>query len=285
MHLKAFFHWLAGQPGYKSRISYPDCEYFNPSANDARIATARREKPAPTLEQVKTAIAAMPGKTMIEQRDRAIMALAIMTAARDDALASLQIQHCDVAERKLLQDARQVRTKNRKTFTTWFFPVGEEIESIIADWIDVLRSAGYGPTDPLFPSTEIGLDENRRFAPVGLTHCHWETADAIRRIFRSAFERVGLPYFNPHSLRTTLTRLGETICTTPEQFKAWSQNLGHENVLTTFTSYGRVSDHRQGEIICGLENKEATSLNAAGVPDATTVSLVLDHLQRTTLMR
>ena len=32
--LKRFFVWLAGQPGYKSRISYSDAEYFNLSAKD-----------------------------------------------------------------------------------------------------------------------------------------------------------------------------------------------------------------------------------------------------------
>ena len=42
-HLKRFFHWLAGQPGYKSRIRYSDADYFNLSDKDSRIATARRE--------------------------------------------------------------------------------------------------------------------------------------------------------------------------------------------------------------------------------------------------
>src|SRR5262245_41812928 len=36
--LKAFFMWLAEQPGYKSRISYDDAEYFNMTLKDARIA-------------------------------------------------------------------------------------------------------------------------------------------------------------------------------------------------------------------------------------------------------
>ena len=63
---------------------------------------------------------------------------------------------------------------------------------------------------------------------------------------------AGLPYFNPHSFRRTLVRLGETVCQSPEQFKAWSQNLGHEQVLTTFCSYGAVADRRQGEIIKDL---------------------------------
>ena len=40
--------------------------------------------------------------------------------------------------------------------------------------------------------------------------------------------------------------------------KAWSQNLGHEQVLTTLTSYGHVEDHRQGEIIQDLSRPRAT---------------------------
>ena len=48
------------------------------------------------------------------------------------------------------------------------------------------------------------------------------------------------------------TKLGERRCRTPEQFKAWSQNLGHEKVLTTFYSYGEVARVRQGELIRGL---------------------------------
>jgi hypothetical protein len=35
----------------------------------------------------------------------------------------------------------------------------------------------------------------------------------------------------------------------PEEFKVWSQNLGHESILTTFSSYGEVSAYRQAEIM------------------------------------
>ena len=74
----------------------------------------------------------------------------------------------------------------------------------------------------------------------GLEREHWSSASPIRTIFREAFERAGLPYFNPHSFRNTLVRLGQDVCKSPEEFKAWSQNLGHEKVLTTFISYGEV---------------------------------------------
>ena len=33
--------------------------------------------------------------------------------------------------------------------------------------------------------------------------------------------------------------------------KAWSQNLGHSEVMTTLTSYGSVPTHEQGELIKG----------------------------------
>ena len=63
-----------------------------------------------------------------------------------------------------------------------------------------------------------------------------------------------LPYFNPHSFRDTLVSLAQKLCQTPEEYKSWSQNLGHENVLTTFTSYGAVQHQRQGEIFQELKS-------------------------------
>jgi hypothetical protein len=67
---------------------------------------------------------------------------------------------------------------------------------------------------------------------------------------------MGPQSFNPHSLRSTLVQLGELLCRTPEDFKAWSQNLGHEEVLTTFRSYGAVGTRRQCEIIRNVANPQ-----------------------------
>jgi len=49
-----------------------------------------------------------------------------------------------------------------------------------------------------------------------------------------------------------------SVLLTPEQFKAWSQNLGHSGVLTTFTSYGTVPDTRQADIIRALGHGETS---------------------------
>ncbi len=72
--LRAFFLWLAGQPGYRSRISYSDADYFRLSEKDTRIAKATRERAVPTLEQIRGVLAIMPHTTEIEWRNRALIA-------------------------------------------------------------------------------------------------------------------------------------------------------------------------------------------------------------------
>lgn len=263
--LRAFFFWLAGQPGYKARLQYSDADYFNLSEKDTRIATAQRERKAPTLEQIKHVIETMLDGSEIERRNRALLAFALLTGARDSAIASIKLKHVELSEDCVHQDAREVKTKFSKTFTTYFFPVGDEIREIVAEWIRFLREKKlWGNDDPLFPATRIALGTTCQFEVVGLERKHWSTATPIRAIFREAFERAGLPYFHPHSLRKTLARLGEQVCQSPEAFKAWSQNLGHEQVLTTFMSYGKVATERQGEIIRGIGMPRQSTQPAVG---------------------
>jgi len=268
--LKRFFQWLAWQPGYKSRVQYADAEYFNLSDKDTRIATAKRHQRFPTIEQIKHVINSMPAETEIEHRNRALVAFTLLTGARDRAMASLKLKHIDLIAGCVNQDAREVQTKFSKTFQTFFFPVGKEVLSIVAEWVSYLRDEKlWGNDDPLFPATRIGLGTNRQFEAAGLAREHWSTAAPIRTIFREAFVRAGLSYFNPHSFRNTLVQLGQSVCKTPEQFKAWSQNLGHEKVLTTFLSYGEVACQRQGEIIRGLSaSQPAMQAHVKEIADA-----------------
>ncbi|MBK9027681.1 MAG: site-specific integrase [Propionivibrio sp.] len=258
--VKNFFHWLAGQPGFKSRLQYSDADYFNLSEKDVRVATAKREQAGPTLDQVKHVIATMPADSEIERRNRALIAFTLLTGARDSAIASMKLKHVDLVAGCVNQDAREVRTKFSKTFTTFFLPVGGEIRLIVEEWVMFLKEEKlWGIDDPLFPKTCMVLSAARQFEAAGLERAHWSSASRIREIFRSAFTSAGLPYFNPHSFRNTLVRLGQAVCKSPEEFKAWSQNLGHDKVLTTFLSYGQVESPRQGEIIRSLAAPQFTT--------------------------
>lgn len=248
--LRGFFFWLAHLPGFKSHIAYADADYFNLSDKDVAVARARREKRVPTLVQVHHVLSAMSAGTILERRNRALIAFTALTGARVAALASFQLGHVDLASGLVEHDARTVRTKFAKTFPTWFMPIGGEAAAIFADWVDELeRDHHWGRDDPLFPATQMGLNTNGGFAPAGIARSGWRTTQPINAIFRRAFHEAGLPYFNPHSFRDMLVRHAMTLELTPEEMKAWSQNLGHADVLTTFTSYGAVPRHRQGELI------------------------------------
>ena len=158
-------------------------------------------------------------------------------------------------------DAREVKTKFSKTFTTYFFPIDSDAHRIFAEWVQYLRDdKRWGNDDPLFPATRVVLGKTGEFSVDGIDNKHWSNATPIRKIFREAFEGANLPYFTPHSFRHTLACFGEGLCNTAEEFKAWSQNHGHEGVLTTFFSYGEAGEHRQGEIIQSLNTKKSVDL-------------------------
>lgn len=250
--VKAFIHWLAGQPGYKSRIAYPDAEYFNLNAKDARVAHTAREAIYPTPEQCRHAFAQMPSTTPLQRRDKALFAFLMLTGARDGAIASMRLKHVDIVQGRVYQDARDVKTKFAKTFTTWFFPVDEAYLHAFRDWMIYLRREElFGPSDALFPKPLMGLKDGS-FAALGLSRDTYSNAGKLRAVIKDAFTNAGLPEFGPHSFRKTLGLLANDHCKTPEQFKAWSMNLGHENIATTLSAYCPVSPSRQGELIRGM---------------------------------
>lgn len=258
--LKSFFAWLSQQRGYRSRMDPADAEYFNPPDNLSRVATARRYKACPTVRQVHAMLDAMPKESEIERRDRAVIAFALLSGARDRAIVSFKLKHIDVENELIEQDAREVKTKRAKTFTTWFFPVGDDVRAIVVDWIAFLRAEkGFVPDDPLFPKSKVAPGDDLAFRAVGLDPAPWANANPVRAIFKQACALAGLPYFNPHSIRNTLVQLAYERRLDAERFKAWSQNLGHESCLTTFSSYGEIPPSRQAEIIRSLAKPDAAT--------------------------
>jgi len=49
------------------------------------------------------------------------------------------------------------------------------------------------------------------------------------------------------SLRRRLLRLAYDFNLSPREMKAWSQNLGHESMMTSLTSYGALRNKRPGD--------------------------------------
>lgn len=131
----------------------------------------------------------------------------------------MKLKHVDLVVGSIYQDAREVRTKFSKTFTNYFFPVGNEVKAVVEDWVKFLRDVKlWGNDNPLFPSTLMKCGTTRQFEAAGLKRALWSNSSPIGKILSDAFERVGLPYFNPYSFRHMLVRHEQQVCKTSEDF-------------------------------------------------------------------
>lgn len=255
-----FFRWLCSQKGYKQKIRPSDINYFNLSDKDVQIAHSPKTKRFPTVSQIERVIKNMPADNEIQKRDRALVAFLIITGIRVNAVASIKFKHVFLEEGYVEQDPNEVKTKFGKKITTYFFPVGGYITEVFIDWVKYLKNEKFFDYEsPLFPRTSLNLDQNDQFKRDCLDAAPWQTTTSIRDVVKQAFASADLAYYNPHSFRKTLVKLAYELCKTPEDFKAWSQNLGHNNPLTTFTSYGHIEEFNQGEIIKRLGKKQNTN--------------------------
>jgi integrase len=208
----------------------------------------------------------MPSETLIQRRDRAVVAFVILTGARDSAVASMQLKDVDLTTGRVFQDARHVRTKRAKTFTSVFFPVGDFPRRIVVDWIFELRSLLFGPDEPIFPATAPGFDDQGLFRPHTLLREPWASAAPIRTIFKRSFEAAGFPYANPHSLRRTLVRLSYDLNLSQREQKAWSQNLGHDSIVTT-SGYGPLSLDEQADVMATISPASESNDDVAALAE------------------
>mgnify|MGYP001799728481 CR=1 FL=1 len=248
--VQRFFRWLSVQPGFKSKIDTNAIAYFNLSEKEIRAAKSSPTKPSPTMGQLRRALKAMPSETVLERRDRAVFALLMMTGIRDDAAASLLLGHVDTDRQLIVQDPKTVRTKNSKLIESVFLPLGPEVEDTLFAWVTYLRETlRWQHDDPLFPQSKQRIDPEKGPIVDGIKRQVWSGSQPIRQIFKRAFENSGLPYFTPHRVRNTVVEYAYLTCRTPEEFKAFSQNLGHESVVTTLSSYGQIPLARQRELI------------------------------------
>ncbi len=106
----------------------------------------------------------------------------------------------------------------------------------------------FGHEDALFPPPQMARVDGA-FAVIGLARVPYANAGAIRDAIKTAFVAADLPPFAPHSFRKTVVRWADRHYPTREAFKAFSQNIGHDSIVTTISSYLPVTRERQAELI------------------------------------
>lgn len=254
--VRRFFEWLSREPGFRSRIKPSHIEFLRPSLKDARIASAKIEAAWPTIAQAEAAFVNMPVTTLRQRRDKAAFALFMLTGIRITAALSLSLKSVDLIEGNVKQYGRDVATKFGKSFNTFFFPVNPIYRECFAAWVTELRKVHlFGGEDPVLPKLPSHFGIVNGNAPEKPKRAFHADGNNIRTAIKLAYTSQGMPSFRLHAFRTTLAMLGNELCRTPEELKAWSQNLGHESVATTMNDYMPVSSYRQHQIISGLAKR------------------------------
>lgn len=242
-HLRRFFEWLAKQPAHKhldgisGYFQLPRKFHAGPELSAAKVY--------PTIDEALEMLNSLPRRTLKDRRDRAIFAMAFVAGLRESALITLRVRHVDVVLKRVHHDGRDLNAKNGKSFEIDWFPRSEPFQAVLLDWINEVHSFGISENDALFP--DIRKIAGRDIARQGRSSIDpMRTAGAVDAVFAQA--RKGRQHYTPHSARHTLAALGDKICRTPEQRKAWSLNLGHSSEAVTWAHYGRVDDARKAAI-------------------------------------
>ena len=237
--VKKFFNWLADQPNYRKTIKKTDTDFLRLSNKDARIATSGTTKRIPTFDEVKKIIESIEVENEIDMRDRAILSFSLISGMRISAIATLRIKNFDRESELIDQNPGDgVQTKNSKKILTTFFPIGwGEPKRYFLEWYDHQLARGARPDEPIFPSTLKGFSE-KSYSKTLVSKEFWSNAGGARKIFEKRCINAGVPYFHPHSFRHLIVAIMSQTRLTEEEKKAVSLNLGHDNVGTTFGSYG-----------------------------------------------
>ncbi|WP_417432988.1 tyrosine-type recombinase/integrase [Hoeflea sp.] len=258
-HVRRFLEWLILQVGMENLPrSLPD--YTRLSKADTARASKPEPRPYPTDEEAVLLVSAMPIRSLVELRDQAIVATSFLLGTRANATASLRVKHIDLEKRCAYQVATEIRVKNSKTQTTFFFPGDPIFEQKLTRWIQKLEALGATAEDALFPPDE-DLHRASRWHIVGRTPIvPWATSSSIEKAFRRASEAAELPYFNPHSARHNVFLRRDNYCSNWRQRKAWSHNGGHESEAITERNYAKVTDEECRQIFSEFADSNGETL-------------------------
>lgn len=255
-YLRKFFLWLSWQPNYKSKITVDTVDYLKATEKEERIATQYIPRNFPALEYVIKLAGSINALTEIDKRDRAMISFALLSGMRDKAIVSLPLGCFDENNLTINQSPKLgVQTKFSKHILTMLFVFDDKLLRYLIEWVEILKSKGYGSQDPLFPraKTDKGKEDLSFETASDVEPLFWQGTGRIREIFKKRSQEAGLPYFPPHTFRHLAVDLALKSCKTGEEIKAISQNFGHEHTATTLCSYANFAPPRLSEIIKNMD--------------------------------
>lgn len=219
--LHRFWAWSAGE--YK---------VDNPMA---RIRRSKRPDPlpkAPTIDHVRTLLAACKKDTRSGVRDYALLTLILDTCARIDEALALTPDDIDFAN-------RQITIKRGKGGKSRIVPFIRECEAVLTKWLKIR------PLDAEFIFVSVGQQNNGERLTYG----------GARQILRRLHVAAGLDvFFSWHKYRHFGAQQYRLQGGDPLNLQ---KLLGHADVGTTFKHYG---NHKDAELVEQHEHYSALNV-------------------------
>lgn len=249
----AFFKWLQRQPDVRMHPDLPG--YFKLSRKERASEAGMAKGTSLTFDHALRAFLAMPRSTPIELRNRAIIAMFIVTGMRIAALITLRGKHVNMQTRWINQDPREVDTKLGKHIRTYCLDLGSGLLDAITEWERWRKANGFGDEAPFFLPDRyiqpniVGL--GYRPAQTEVAQC-WKSDDPVQRIVKDAFQAAHMPNdgISSHDFRKMLhpflSKRGSMIIL---EEVALQLNLGHTPAETIRKHYASMEDNQREAVL------------------------------------
>jgi integrase/recombinase XerD len=200
-----------------------------------------------TLEDVKKVLA-IPAETLRVKRDKAALAFIYLSAMRGGAFVTLPIEAVDIANKRIQQlPELGVKTKNSKAAITTLLPIPDLLE-VAAEWDAHVRSIAVNGQVPWYPrlsSDGMKIMADDQINEVQITGRRSALYSGLQELCQLA----GIEWKSPHKIRHGHGVYGVKHAKTMAEFKAFSQNMMHDTVVTTDKTYGRLAEEDIADII------------------------------------
>lgn len=256
---RVFFRWLQRQPGVTLETDLPG--YFNLSRNERSAEASMSKGTSINFNQALLMFASVTGSDPVAVRNRAIIALFIVTGMRISALISLRGKHVNMTTRWINQDPREVNTKLGKHIRTYCLDLGSGLLAAIEEWVLWRGLSGFGDDAPFFlPDRYLqanALGFGYRAAGSEPAQC-WQSEEPVQRMIKAAATAAGIPTdsVSSHDFRKVLhpflSRRGAMMIA---EEVALQLNLGHTPQEIIRKHYANMQDSEREEILDDLTRR------------------------------
>lgn len=198
-----------------------------------------------------------------DKRDKALIVFMLISSARIGAIITSKIDSLDIKKMIYKQDPLEdVATKRSKYIVTKLLMFKKEYFEVIKNWVNYLKNEhNFCDKDPLFPNIKNyagGIIADKKFTL---------TENSVNKMLEKRCKQAGIPKYHPHAIRHFSTYSCNERAYNGLQLKAFSQNMGHENISTTLEKYANMPAEQYISIIEDiLENEHDYSDVLRNVP-------------------